>query len=192
MEDFKNFAVSVVDTIVDYITYRSYSDNLDLSVGGIEYDVRGEDSNSDSRMLNYTCRIYNNALQDKNSILVSVSLWGNTYTVDIFSAYFHNFGINALVGSFVLNHTSVTNADVNVRYLVQLDTSSSVSLDTDDVSGTLSTMDSDFVSSVTVDGVLSLKKDLTFDLVLDLFQRLLLKSNLALRDSVCHHLGIKG
>lgn len=192
MEDFKNFAVSVVDTVVDYITYRSYSDNLELSVSDVEFDVRGGDSNSDSSMLSYKCRIYNTALQDDNSIQVNVRLRGTTYTVDIFSAYFHNFGVNALVGSFVLNPTSVSSADVTVRYLVQLDTSSAISLDTDDVSGTLSTMDSDFVSSVTVDGVLSLKKDLTFDLVLDLFQRLLLKSNLALRDSVCHHLGIKG
>lgn len=183
MEDFKDFAVSIVDTIVDYITYRSYSDNLDLSVGDIEYD-EGGDSNTDSSMLSYTCRIYNNALQDKNSILVSVSLWGNAYTVDIFSAYFHNFGINALIGSFVLDATSVSSADVNVRYLVELDTSSSISLDTDDVSGSLSTTDSDFISSVTVDGVLSLKKDLTFSLILDLFQRLLLKSSLALKASV--------
>lgn len=187
MEDFKDFAVSIVDTIVDYITYRSYSDNLDLSVGDIEYD-EGGDSNTDSSMLSYKCRIYNNALQDKNSILVSVSLWGNAYTVDIFSAYFHNFGINALIGSFVLDATSVSSADVNVRYLVQLDTSSEISLDTDDVSGTLSTTDSDFISSVTVDGVLSLKKDLTFSLILDLFQRLLLKSNLALRETICTYL----
>lgn len=187
MEDFKDFAVSIVDTIVDYITYRSYSDNLDLSVGDIEYD-EGGDSNTDSSMLSYKCRIYNNALQDKNSILVSVSLWGNAYTVDIFSAYFHNFGINALIGSFVLDATSVSSADVNVRYLVQLDTSSEISLDTDDVSGSLSTTDSDFISSVTVDGVLSLKKDLTFSLILDLFQRLLLKSNLALRETICTYL----
>lgn len=187
MKDFKDFAVSIVDTIVDYITYRSYSDNLDLSVGDIEYD-EGGDSNTDSSMLSYKCRIYNNALQDKNSILVSVSLWGNAYTVDIFSAYFHNFGINALIGSFVLDATSVSSADVNVRYLVQLDTSSEISLDTDDVSGSLSTTDSDFISSVTVDGVLSLKKDLTFSLILDLFQRLLLKSNLALRETICTYL----
>lgn len=190
MELFKDFGVNIVDTVLDYITHRSYLDNLDLSVGDIEYSDGVLECNSDSKLISYKCRIYNNALKDDNTILVNVSLWGNTYTVDIFSAYFHNFGINALIGTFVLEPTSATSADVNVRYLVQLDTSSSISLDTDDVSGTLSTIDSDFVSSVTVDGVLSLKKDLSFDLVLDLFQRLLLKSNLALRDSICKQLGI--
>lgn len=190
MKKFKDFGEDVVNSILDYITNRSYLGSLDLAIGDIEYD-EGGDSNTDSSMLSYTCRIYNNALQDKNSILVSVSLWGTTYyTVDIFSAYFHNFGINALIGSFVLDATSVSSADVNVRYLVQLDTSSEISLDTDDVSGSLSTTDSDFISSVTVDGVLSLKKDLTFSLILDLFQRLLLKSNLALKASVCNSLGI--
>lgn len=189
MEDFKDFTGHIVDTILDYITYTGYLDNLNLSVGDIEYDEVGG-SNSDSRMLSYKCRIYNNALQDKNTILVSIRLWGDTYTVDIFSAYFHNFGVNTLIGSFVLKSTTVFSADVTVRYLVQLDTSSTISLDTKDVSGTLSTTDSRFSSSLTVEGVLSLKNDLTFDLVLDLYQRLLLKSNLALKDSLRNNLGI--
>lgn len=180
METFKGFAVNVVDSIVEYIRDKSYLDTLDLSVGEVEYDVSSASYNEDFKIISYKCRIYNNLLNTNNSILVSVSLWGDDYIVDIFSAYYHNFGISSLIGTFSVKPTSDFSADVEARYIVQLDTSSNIDIITDSFSGNLTVQDSSFISSVSLNGKLSLEKELSYDLVLDLFQRLIVKSNTCL------------
>lgn len=183
MEEFKKYASSVVDSIVEYIKSNSTLDNLDLSVGNVEFSVRSPKFKDDYKVTSYKCKIFNNSLETDNTILVDVSLYDDDYTLDIFSKYFHNFGISAMISDLNITPDSDYSVSIDVCYTEELDTSSGTDVISDSFSGTLLVQSSSYVPTFSLGGKLLLSEKLSYDLVLGLLREFLHKSHLVFGDN---------
>lgn len=178
MKEFKKYAEGVVESIIEYIKSNSSLDNLDLSVGNIEFNVRSPKFKDDYKVTSYKCKIFNNSLETDNTILVNVSLYDDDYTLDIFSRYFHNFGISAIISDLNITPDSDYSVSVDVCYTEELDTSSGTDVFSDSFSGTLLVQSSSYVPTFSLGGKLLLSEKLSYDLVLDLVRKFLHRSHL--------------
>lgn len=168
MDDFKEFASSIVEILINYIYDTSYLDELDLSVEAID----------DLQLNGYKCRIINNIETYDNIIWVSIHCDGDRYVVHVSSPYFSTFGLTVLMTSFVI---AIPEGDSDVTYLTvkytaQLNTGIGLTVDSAGVYGTLDEEDSSFQSSITNSGLVTVSRVFDYNLVLGLYKDMLYKS----------------
>lgn len=178
MEEFKKYASSVVESVVEYIKINSSLDNLDLSVGEVKFNVTEPKLKEDYKVTSYKCEIVNNALETDNTLLVNVSLYDNDFTLDIFSRYYNNFGISAFMSELNISPTSDYSVSIDVSYNKDLDTSTGKDVISDSFEGDLFIQSSSSASSFSLEGNLDLPEKLSYDLALDLVKKFLHNSNL--------------
>lgn len=183
METFKDYASSVVDSIVEYIRDKSCFKNLDLIVEDVKFDVRDDLYNGNYSVTKYRCKISNKLLDTDNTILVNVGLYDNDYTLDIYSNYLHNFGISAIISDLNISPLSDYSVSLDVCYLEKLDTSSGTCVVKDSFPGALLVKDSSYTPTFSLDGTLLLSEKLSHDLVLDIVKKFLHKSHLVFNDN---------
>lgn len=171
MDDFKEFASSIVESLINYIYDTSYLDELDLSVEDID----------DLQLNGYKCRIINNIETYDNIIWVSIHCDGDRYVVHVSSPYFSTFGLTVLMTSFVIaipEGSGVTN--LTVSYTAQLNTGLGLTVDSAGVYGALEVEESSFLSSVTNSGLVTVSRVFDYNLVLGLYKDMLYKSDYCL------------
>lgn len=176
MKTFKEFSDNAIVNLVKYIKENSYLDNLNLSVSN------GEQSGFKSHYANYEMKcydykIYNNALSKDIYLAVSVAMWGTTCRIQVRVTHLHSFGLNSLISNFEFYPTSKSSVELTLDYKVNLENSDSITIDTKDISGNLKVKDSSFSYDVRQEGVVSLKKELSYGVLLSTFNDMLLKSN---------------
>lgn len=176
MNTLKDFSDSVVTSLVKYIKDKSSIKGLDLAISyaganGFNAYI------ADYKMKSHKYYIYNESLGQNDYILVSVAMWDTKCVINISSSCIHSFGVRSLLSNFELSPTSKSSAEVRLRYLVDLNNDCNVTMNTENISGYLKVSDSSYKYEVTQEGVFSLKKELNYDLLLDIFKGLISESD---------------
>lgn len=182
METFKDYSSSVVDSIVEYIRDKSCLKNLDLVVEDVKLDVGSDFYKGQHNNTRYRCKIYNNSLNSDNTIIVTIGLYNDDYTLDIFSSHFHNFGISAFMYELNIRTISDCSVSVDAGYFKELDTSNGIDVVRDVFPDSLLVQSSSYIPTFSLEGTLTLSEKLSYDLALDLVRKFLHRSHLVFDD----------
>lgn len=182
MDDFKEFASTIVELIVNYIYDNSYLDELDLLVKS-----EGVEVIDDLQFIGYKCRIYNTLekhdnimwVKHDNIMWVTIRCTAGKYAVHISSPYLSTFGLTILLANFSIatpDEFGVTNLDVT--YTAQLNEGLGLTVDSNGVYGTLEGKkeDNSFQSFLRSSGLVTVSRVFDFNLLLDLYKDMLYKS----------------